>query len=90
MWDPIDPEVGLGGSPSWYVDYEAESYNYNKPEYAYYNNQIATNEDRICMAKNIYFEARNESLKGQMAVALVTMRHRSRSALPQYCLWRSI
>jgi spore germination cell wall hydrolase CwlJ-like protein len=26
------------------------------------------------MAKNIYFEARNESLKGQMAIALVTLQ----------------
>lgn len=74
MWDAIDNEVGLGGSPDWYVDYEAESYNYYEPEYVYYNNQVASAEDHICMAKNIYFEARNESLRGQMAVALVTMQ----------------
>lgn len=74
MWDPIDPEVGLGESPDWYVDYDSESYNYSEPQHVYFADQVFTDEDRICMAKNIYFEARNESLKGQMAVALVTLQ----------------
>lgn len=74
MWDPIDPEVGLGGSPDWYVDYEAESYNYNEPEFVYYADQVFTDQDRVCMAKNIYFEARNESIHGQIAIALVTLQ----------------
>jgi len=74
MWDPIDPEVGLGGSPDWYVDYEAESYNYNEPDFVYYADQVFTDEDRVCMAKNIYFEARNESIHGQIAIALVTLQ----------------
>ena len=74
MWDPIDNEVGLGGSPDWYVDYEAESYNWNEPEHVFVNIQDYTAEDHVCMAKNIYFEARNESLRGQMAIALVTLQ----------------
>jgi len=74
MWDPIDPEVGLGGSPDWYVDYEAESYNYVEPSDIYFADRVFTDEDKVCMAKNIYFEARNESLKGQMAIALVTLK----------------
>jgi hypothetical protein len=74
MWDPIDPEVGLGGSPSWYVDYETESYNWNEPENVFANMQAYTADDHVCMAKNIYFEARNESLRGQMAIALVTLQ----------------
>ena len=74
MWDPIDNEVGLGGSPDWYVDYEAESYNYDEPVNMFYNEQVFAAEDYICMAKNIYFEARNESRKGQIAIALVTLQ----------------
>lgn len=30
-------------------------------------------KDVVCLAKNIYFEARNEPTKGQIAVALVTL-----------------
>ena len=82
MWDPIDNEVGLGGSPDWYVDYEAESYNYTEPQDVYFANQVFTDEDRVCMAKNIYFEARNESLRGQMAVAIVTLRRVQDSRYP--------
>ena len=74
MWDPIDNEVGLGGSPDWYVDYEAESYNWNEPENVFANDQAFSAEDHVCMAKNIYFEARNESRKGQLAIALVTLQ----------------
>ena len=74
MWDPIDNEVGLGGSPDWYHDYEAESYDYDTRENVFENLQAYTAEDHVCLAKNIYFEARNESLKGQMAVAIVTLR----------------
>lgn len=74
MWDAIDNEVGLGDSPDWYVDYEAESYNYVEPKYVYYADQVFTDEDRVCMAKNIYFEARNESVHGQIAIALVTLQ----------------
>lgn len=74
MWDPIDNEVGLGGPPSWYVDYEAETRNYEIREDVFQNHQAHTAEDYVCLAKNIYFEARNESLRGQMAVAMVTLR----------------
>ena len=74
MWDPVDTEVGLGGSPDWYVDYEAESFRYIEPADMFYNEQVFSAADHVCMAKNIYFEARNESLKGQMAIALVTLQ----------------
>ena len=39
----------------------------DEPEYSY------TDDDLYCMALNIYFEARTESLKGQLAVGLVTL-----------------
>ena len=32
-----------------------------------------TDEDLLCMAKNIYFEYKNQSMKGQLAVGLVTL-----------------
>jgi len=73
MWDPIDPEVGLGGSPDWYVDYEAESYNYVEREFIFANERSYSAAEHVCLAKNIYFEARNETLKGQLAIALVTL-----------------
>ena len=75
MWDPVDNEVGLGDSPDWYVDYEANiRYDDNAMENIFYNTQIYSAEDHVCMAKNIYFEARNESLQGKMAIALVTLQ----------------
>jgi hypothetical protein len=40
-----------------------------------------TNDDRIAMACNIYFEARNESYEGMLAVVAVTM---NRVASPKY------
>jgi len=73
MWDPVDPEVGLGESPDWYVDYEAESYNYIEREHVFTNERSYTAAEHVCLAKNIYFEARNESLSGQVAIALVTL-----------------
>ncbi len=75
MWDPVDNEVGLGDSPDWYVDYEANiRYDDDAMENIFYNTQIYSAEDHVCMAKNIYFEARNESLQGKMAIALVTLQ----------------
>lgn len=73
MWDPTDAKVGLGGPPSWYIDYEAEQNPTAKIPNTFYNTQSFTAEDAVCLAKNIYFEARNESLQGQMAVAIVTL-----------------
>jgi len=82
MWDPVDPEVGLGESPDWYVDYEAESYNYIERENVFYNTQTFSAADHVCLAKNIYFEARNESRQGQMAIALVTLQRVSDPRYP--------
>ena len=73
LWDAVDNEVGLGGSPDWYVDYEARSKNYVEPEHIFINHRVYTAAEHVCLAKNIYFEARNESLKGQVAIALVTL-----------------
>jgi len=73
MWDAIDNEVGLGVSPDWYHDYEAESLNSVEPEFIFVNDRSYTAAEHVCLAKNIYFEARNESLKGQVAIALVTL-----------------
>ena len=37
------------------------------------NRRNFSDDEKICLAKNIYFEARNESMRGQVAVALVTL-----------------
>lgn len=44
-------------------------------------NQLDLDEVR-CLADNIYFEGRNESAAGQMAIALVTMNRVESSAYP--------
>jgi len=76
MWDPVDNEVGLGGAPDWYHDYEAEI-RYDDfhliLENTFVNYRSYTAREHVCLAKNIYFEARNESLKGQIAIAFVTL-----------------
>lgn len=58
---------------------------YIRPAYTDYDKQFIadvkqrplkrpyTKNDILCMAKNIYFEARTQSLKGQLAVGLVTL-----------------
>jgi len=75
IWDAVDNDVGLGESPDWYVDYEANiTYDDREMDNIFYNTQTFTAADHVCMAKNIYFEARNESLRGQMAIALVTLQ----------------
>lgn len=38
-----------------------------------YPSNIITHDDVQCLAENIYFEARSESLAGQLAVAFVTL-----------------
>ena len=76
MYDAIDNEVGLGSSPDWYVDHDA-NIRYNDYhldfENIFVNHRAYTAAEHVCLAKNIYFEARNESLKGQIAIALVTL-----------------
>ena len=72
LWDPIDPDVGLGGPPDWYTDYETNQREYDEP-FIFTNSRTYTDEEYVCMAKNIYFEARQESTKGQILVALVTL-----------------
>lgn len=73
IWDAIDNDVGLGDSPDWYVDHEANIRPYATTPNTFYNTQVFTADDAVCLAKNIYFEARGESVKGQIAVALVTL-----------------
>ena len=81
MWDPIDPEVGLGDSPDWYTDHEANQRDYYDP-FVFTNKRTYTQEEYVCMAKNIYFEARHESIKGQLLVALVTLERVEDSRWP--------
>lgn len=45
----------------------------NPVENLFRNTKTYTNAEHICMAKNIYFEARNESLAGMIAIAQVTI-----------------
>lgn len=76
MYDAIDNEVGLGAAPEWYHNYEAEiQYTdiHLGLDNIFVNYRSYTAEEHVCLAKNIYFEARNESLKGQIAIALVTL-----------------
>ena len=50
----------------------------------YYQQYIKSDRDKQheCLAKNIYFEARNEPFAGQFAVALVTLNRVHDSAFP--------
>ena len=41
--------------------------------WTYVADRSYTADEKACLAKNIYFEAKNQSMKGQIAVALVTM-----------------
>lgn len=40
-------------------------------------------EDLVCLARNVYHEARGESIKGQVAVALVTMNRVNDAKFPK-------
>jgi spore germination cell wall hydrolase CwlJ-like protein len=53
----------------------------NTVSYSSLNKKAKTQVE--CLAQNIYFEAGNESTKGQMAVALVTLNRAERSEYPQ-------
>ena len=44
--------------------------------------QAISMEDRQCLAKNIYFEARSESIAGQVAVAWVTLNRMESDRFP--------
>lgn len=82
MWDPVDAEVGLGGPPDWYTDWEGEQKHYYDETFVFSNSRTYTVEEHVCLAKNIYFEARQESLKGQLLVALVTLERVKDSRWP--------
>lgn len=41
-----------------------------------------TEEDQMCLAQNIYFEAGNQSVEGQVAVAWVTLNRMEDSSFP--------
>lgn len=42
-----------------------------------------TDKDRYCLAQNIFFEARNQSVEGQVAVAWVTLNRMEDSKFPE-------
>ena len=65
--DPLPP---LENSEDYF---EANIKPYATIPNAHYNTREFTAEEHACLAHNIYFEARNESLKGMVAVALVTL-----------------
>ena len=71
MWDIIGDE--FPPPPAWYTDYESEVVYYDEPG-IFTNQRSYSKEEHVCMAKNIYFEARNESIQGQILVALVTIQ----------------
>jgi spore germination cell wall hydrolase CwlJ-like protein len=41
-----------------------------------------TEADRLCLAQNIFWEARNQSIEGQVAVAWVTINRKTASEFP--------
>lgn len=41
-----------------------------------------TTEDKECLAQNIYFEAKNQSIRGQLAVGIVTLKRVESSRFP--------
>ena len=43
---------------------------------------FSTKQDTTCLALNIYFEARDQTVKGQMAVALVTINRVTSKRFP--------
>lgn len=45
--------------------------------------QHFTHRDEVCLAKNIYFEAKNQSLAGKLAVGIVTLRRVASSDFPK-------
>ena len=54
--------------------------------YMWYSNQVNLNKEINCLAQNIYYEARGESMAGQLAVALVTVnRVKSADYPPSVC-----
>ena len=56
--------------------------NKNNYEPGYTTIFFITKNDIICLAKNIYFEARDQSPKGQIAVALVTINRVKSKGFP--------
>lgn len=48
----------------------------------YYDIPPLPEEQRICLAKNIYFEARDQSLEGQVAIAQVTLNRVNSDSFP--------
>ena len=53
------------------------------PNYSIINLELENRAKQVeCLAKNIYFEARNEPFAGQFAVALVTLNRVSDTAFP--------
>lgn len=53
----------------------------SSPDFVPIPNNIS-DEDRTCLAQNIYFEAKNQSIKGQIAVGIVTLRRVASSKFP--------
>lgn len=69
-------------SPTQQIEYNTKKYlatlqQSNKStaefEYNWYNNQVDLKQEIKCLAQNIYYEARGETVTGQLAVALVTI-----------------
>ena len=58
------------------IDFDGAKTGTNNGDY------VATYDDLLCMAKNIYHEARSESYAGQLAVGLVTMNRVKNSNFP--------
>ena len=49
--------------------------------YEYYKNTNYTQQDIVCLAKNIYFESRGEPMEGKLHVARVTLNRANHETL---------
>lgn len=49
--------------------------------YQYYKNKNYTQQDIVCLAKNIYFESRGEPMSGKLHVAKVTLNRANHETL---------
>ena len=74
---PIDlPEIASQPAPEAIVPAS-----YKEPNYVPVLTTVSA-QDKECLAQNIYFEAKNQTLRGQMAVGIVTLKRVVSSRFP--------
>lgn len=83
VWEPVVNGGDLGLPPKGFPEYWEARIDWDaEPPNSHYNLRAFTAAEHACMAQNIYFEARNESRHGMIAVALVTLERVEDSRYP--------